>query len=89
MMMDYSRRYRADGFQPARGRGGNLLCGFIQQQRCLSESWEGTTDEASRWRARLYTNRKTSGAHRKKKKRKENTKMGVDTLTLLFVLQSS
>jgi hypothetical protein len=39
MMMDYSRRYRADGFKPARGRGKkkNLLCGFIQQQqRCLS-----------------------------------------------------
>jgi hypothetical protein len=39
----------------------------------FTQSWERTTDEASRWR--LYPNRKTSGAHHKNRgKRKENTK---------------
>ncbi len=41
--------------------------------------------------ARLSTNRKTSGAQpqEREKKGKKTQKMRVDTLTLLFVLQSS
>ena len=93
-MMDYSRRYRADGFKPARGRGKKkIFCADSSSSSSVAfhslENERQTRPPADGLVVSTQTE-ETSGAHHKEeKKRKRKHKMRVDTLTLLFVWTSS
>jgi hypothetical protein len=89
MMMDYSRRYRADGFKPARGREKKkIFCADSSSSSSVAfHSLENERQTRPPADGLVSTQtEETSGAHHKEEKEKKRKhKMRVDTLTLLFV----